>query len=113
MGVHVRWDCDLDSRGADCQPQYSFQLQERSYNFRYGPTAPPPGRPPEPRRPAAGGGGAGAPSTGAVQPPLCTPSPVLPPAFPPPHRGLLILLFPVGFIFKSSKAYRRVQRLVP
>uniref|UniRef100_A0AC11AW19 Purinergic receptor P2X 6 n=1 Tax=Ovis aries TaxID=9940 RepID=A0AC11AW19_SHEEP len=34
VGVHVRWDCDLDSRGADCQPQYSFQLQERSYNFR-------------------------------------------------------------------------------
>ncbi|XP_027421885.1 P2X purinoceptor 6 isoform X8 [Bos indicus x Bos taurus] len=34
VGVHVRWDCDLDSRGADCRPQYSFQLQERSYNFR-------------------------------------------------------------------------------
>ncbi|XP_040107166.1 P2X purinoceptor 6 isoform X2 [Oryx dammah] len=34
VGVHIRWDCDLDSRGTDCQPQYSFQLQERSYNFR-------------------------------------------------------------------------------
>ncbi|KAM9746650.1 P2X purinoceptor 6 isoform 3-T3 [Dama dama] len=34
VGVHVRWDCDLDSGGTDCRPQYSFQLQERSYNFR-------------------------------------------------------------------------------
>ncbi|KAB0362998.1 hypothetical protein FD754_007154 [Muntiacus muntjak] len=34
VGVHVRWDCDLDGGGADCRPQYSFQLQERSYNFR-------------------------------------------------------------------------------
>lgn len=71
---------------------------------------------PRPAGPQSPGGplwGAGAPSTGAVQPRLCTCSPVLPPAFPPPHRRLLILLFPVGFIFKSSKAYRRVQRLVP
>ncbi|XP_070331840.1 P2X purinoceptor 6 isoform X3 [Odocoileus virginianus] len=34
VGVHIRWDCDLDSGSADCRPQYSFQLQERSYNFR-------------------------------------------------------------------------------
>lgn len=57
VGVHVRWDCDLDSRGADCQPQYSFQLQERSYNFRYCPTAPP--ARPAPRAPEARCGGRG------------------------------------------------------
>nr|XP_058897165.1 P2X purinoceptor 6 isoform X5 [Kogia breviceps] len=34
MGVHVHWNCDLDARGSDCWPHYSFQLQERSYNFR-------------------------------------------------------------------------------
>ncbi|XP_028335900.1 P2X purinoceptor 6 isoform X2 [Physeter macrocephalus] len=34
MGVHVHWNCDLDARGSDCRPHYSFQLQERSYNFR-------------------------------------------------------------------------------
>eukprot|EP00069_Balaena_mysticetus_P000520 bmy_14705T0 len=34
MGVHVHWNCDLDSRGSDCRPHYSFQLQERTYNFR-------------------------------------------------------------------------------
>ncbi|KAJ8776732.1 hypothetical protein J1605_015321 [Eschrichtius robustus] len=34
MGVHVHWNCDLDSRGSDCWPHYSFQLQEWTYNFR-------------------------------------------------------------------------------
>ncbi|XP_045391104.1 P2X purinoceptor 6 isoform X2 [Lemur catta] len=34
VGISVRWDCDLDSGGSDCRPHYSFQLQERSYNFR-------------------------------------------------------------------------------
>ncbi|KAM9056116.1 LOW QUALITY PROTEIN: P2X purinoceptor 6 [Megaptera novaeangliae] len=37
MGVHVHWNCDLDSRGSDCWPHYSFQLQEWTYNFRCGP----------------------------------------------------------------------------
>ncbi|XP_020929701.1 P2X purinoceptor 6 isoform X4 [Sus scrofa] len=33
--VYIRWDCDLDTaRGSECLPSYSFQLQERSYNFR-------------------------------------------------------------------------------
>ena len=41
MGVHVHWNCDLDSRGSDCWPHYSFQLQERTYNFRCGPHCPP------------------------------------------------------------------------
>lgn len=40
MVVYIRWDCDLDTaRGSECLPSYSFQLQERSYNFRCGPTA--------------------------------------------------------------------------
>ncbi|XP_069353365.1 P2X purinoceptor 6 isoform X4 [Eulemur rufifrons] len=34
VGISVRWDCDLDTGGSDCRPHYSFQLQERSYNFR-------------------------------------------------------------------------------
>ncbi|XP_019487637.1 PREDICTED: P2X purinoceptor 6 isoform X2 [Hipposideros armiger] len=34
VGIGVRWDCDLDAGGSDCRPHYSFQLQERSYNFR-------------------------------------------------------------------------------
>ncbi|XP_053445365.1 P2X purinoceptor 6-like [Nycticebus coucang] len=34
VGISVCWDCDLDTGGSDCQPRYSFQLQERSYNFR-------------------------------------------------------------------------------
>ncbi|XP_014597588.3 P2X purinoceptor 6 isoform X1 [Equus przewalskii] len=34
VGIHVHWDCDLDAVGSDCRPHYSFQLQERSYNFR-------------------------------------------------------------------------------
>uniref|UniRef100_A0A8C3W281 P2X purinoceptor n=1 Tax=Catagonus wagneri TaxID=51154 RepID=A0A8C3W281_9CETA len=35
VGVHIRWDCDLDAAGgSECLPSYSFQLQERSYNFR-------------------------------------------------------------------------------
>lgn len=34
VGIRVLWDCDLDIRGSDCRPDYSFQLQERSYNFR-------------------------------------------------------------------------------
>lgn len=120
VGVHVRWDCDLDSRGADCRPQYSFQLQERSYNFRCGPTAPAPAGPQSPGCPRLGGWSPGppaqAPSSLHSAPPLPpgppAPSLVLPPAFPPPRRGF-ILLFPLGFILKSSKVYRRVQRLVP
>lgn len=36
VGISVRWDCNLDTKGSDCCPQYSFQLQERGYNFRYG-----------------------------------------------------------------------------
>ncbi|XP_019613265.2 P2X purinoceptor 6 isoform X1 [Rhinolophus sinicus] len=34
VGIRVLWDCDLDAGGSDCRPHYSFQLQERSYNFR-------------------------------------------------------------------------------
>ncbi|XP_047416407.1 P2X purinoceptor 6 isoform X3 [Sciurus carolinensis] len=34
VGISVHWDCDLDTGGSDCWPHYSFQLQERSYNFR-------------------------------------------------------------------------------
>ncbi|XP_033295507.2 P2X purinoceptor 6 isoform X2 [Orcinus orca] len=41
MGIHVHWNCDLDTRASDCWPHYSFQLQERSYNFRCGPHCPP------------------------------------------------------------------------
>lgn len=37
VGISVHWDCNLDTKGSDCCPQYSFQLQERGYNFRYGP----------------------------------------------------------------------------
>lgn len=41
VGVRVHWDCDLDAGASDCRPHYSFQLQERSYNFRCGPHCPP------------------------------------------------------------------------
>ncbi|KAM9526950.1 P2X purinoceptor 6 isoform 1-T1 [Guaruba guarouba] len=34
IGVHIEWDCDLDRPAAQCQPQYSFSLQDRRYNFR-------------------------------------------------------------------------------
>ncbi|XP_044921215.1 P2X purinoceptor 6 isoform X3 [Mustela putorius furo] len=34
VGVRIHWNCDLDAGGSDCRPHYSFQLQERSYNFR-------------------------------------------------------------------------------
>ncbi|XP_008561383.1 PREDICTED: P2X purinoceptor 6-like [Galeopterus variegatus] len=34
LGISVHWDCDLDAGDSDCWPHYSFQLQERSYNFR-------------------------------------------------------------------------------
>ncbi|NXW60722.1 P2RX6 protein, partial [Eurystomus gularis] len=34
IGVRIKWDCDLDRPAACCQPQYSFSLQDRSYNFR-------------------------------------------------------------------------------
>ncbi|XP_058388079.1 P2X purinoceptor 6 isoform X8 [Diceros bicornis minor] len=35
VGIFVHWDCDLDAGGSDCRPHYSFQLQERSYNFSH------------------------------------------------------------------------------
>ncbi|XP_067162859.1 P2X purinoceptor 6 isoform X6 [Apteryx mantelli] len=34
IGVYIKWDCDLDHPAALCQPQYSFSLQDRNYNFR-------------------------------------------------------------------------------
>nr|XP_051696991.1 P2X purinoceptor 6 isoform X2 [Oryctolagus cuniculus] len=34
VGISIHWDCDLDAGGSDCWPHYSFQLQQRSYNFR-------------------------------------------------------------------------------
>ncbi|OBS63534.1 hypothetical protein A6R68_07942, partial [Neotoma lepida] len=34
VGISIHWDCNLDTRGSDCCPQYTFQLQERGYNFR-------------------------------------------------------------------------------
>lgn len=34
ISIHVLWDCNLDTGGSDCQPHYSFQLQQKSYNFR-------------------------------------------------------------------------------
>ncbi|XP_007953654.2 P2X purinoceptor 6 [Orycteropus afer afer] len=34
VGIRVHWDCDLDAGGSGCQPHYSFQQQDRSYNFR-------------------------------------------------------------------------------
>lgn len=52
ISIHVLWDCNLDVGGSDCQPHYSFQLQQRSYNFRchcprppYPHAAPQPGAP--------------------------------------------------------------------
>ncbi|XP_010014763.1 PREDICTED: P2X purinoceptor 6, partial [Nestor notabilis] len=32
--VRIEWDCDLDRSASQCQPQYSFSLQDRRYNFR-------------------------------------------------------------------------------
>lgn len=37
VSIRVHWDCDLDTGSSDCWPHYSFQLQERSYNFRCDP----------------------------------------------------------------------------
>ncbi|XP_068766749.1 P2X purinoceptor 6 isoform X3 [Struthio camelus] len=34
IAVYIKWDCDLDHPAAQCQPQYSFSLQDRNYNFR-------------------------------------------------------------------------------
>ncbi|XP_058287957.1 P2X purinoceptor 6 isoform X4 [Hylobates moloch] len=34
VGIRVHWDCDLDTGDSGCWPNYSFQLQEKSYNFR-------------------------------------------------------------------------------
>ncbi|XP_061865958.1 P2X purinoceptor 6 isoform X2 [Colius striatus] len=34
IGVRIDWDCNLDHPAAQCQPQYSFSLQDRRYNFR-------------------------------------------------------------------------------
>ncbi|XP_074966304.1 P2X purinoceptor 6 isoform X2 [Phalacrocorax aristotelis] len=34
IGVRIEWDCNLDQPAAQCQPQYSFSLQDRMYNFR-------------------------------------------------------------------------------
>ncbi|XP_052596011.1 P2X purinoceptor 6 isoform X2 [Peromyscus californicus insignis] len=34
VGISIHWDCNLDTRGSGCCPQYSFQLQQRGYNFR-------------------------------------------------------------------------------
>ncbi|EHB14898.1 P2X purinoceptor 6 [Heterocephalus glaber] len=34
VSIRVHWDCDLDTGGSDCWPHYSFQMEERSYNFR-------------------------------------------------------------------------------
>ncbi|XP_057620360.1 P2X purinoceptor 6 isoform X4 [Chionomys nivalis] len=34
VAIRIHWDCNLDTRGSDCRPQYSFQLQEKGYNFR-------------------------------------------------------------------------------
>uniref|UniRef100_A0A2K6A689 P2X purinoceptor n=1 Tax=Mandrillus leucophaeus TaxID=9568 RepID=A0A2K6A689_MANLE len=34
VGIRVHWDCDLDTGDSGCRTHYSFQLQERSYNFR-------------------------------------------------------------------------------
>ena len=111
VGVHVRWDCDLDSRGSDCRPQYSFQLQERSYNFRCGPTASAPAGPQSPRCPLWGVV-ARAPSTGSVQPPLCTPSAARAPGFlpspassiPSTTQGLSYFTFSFRFYFKKFQS---------
>uniref|UniRef100_A0A4X2LSH3 Purinergic receptor P2X 6 n=1 Tax=Vombatus ursinus TaxID=29139 RepID=A0A4X2LSH3_VOMUR len=32
--IQISWDCDLDRPGIECQPCYSFWLQEKGYNFR-------------------------------------------------------------------------------
>ncbi|NWU93735.1 P2RX6 protein, partial [Upupa epops] len=34
IAIRIEWDCDLDAAAARCQPQYSFRLQDRRYNFR-------------------------------------------------------------------------------
>ncbi|NWW82897.1 P2RX6 protein, partial [Climacteris rufus] len=32
--VLIEWNCDLDHSASQCQPQYSFSLQDTRYNFR-------------------------------------------------------------------------------
>ncbi|XP_051829215.1 P2X purinoceptor 6 isoform X2 [Antechinus flavipes] len=32
--IQITWDCDLDRPGSECQPRYSFWLQEKGHNFR-------------------------------------------------------------------------------
>uniref|UniRef100_A0A803VKY1 P2X purinoceptor n=1 Tax=Ficedula albicollis TaxID=59894 RepID=A0A803VKY1_FICAL len=32
--VLIEWNCDLDHPATQCQPQYSFRLQDTMYNFR-------------------------------------------------------------------------------
>ncbi|XP_044540445.1 P2X purinoceptor 6-like [Gracilinanus agilis] len=32
--IQISWDCDLDWPGRECEPRYSFWLQETGYNFR-------------------------------------------------------------------------------
>ncbi|NWT79775.1 P2RX6 protein, partial [Lanius ludovicianus] len=32
--VLIEWNCDLDRAASQCQPQYSFSLQDTRYNFR-------------------------------------------------------------------------------
>ncbi|XP_021065097.1 P2X purinoceptor 6 isoform X1 [Mus pahari] len=34
VGISIHWDCNLDRKDSDCCPQYSFQLQQKGYNFR-------------------------------------------------------------------------------
>uniref|UniRef100_A0A8B9BGM8 Purinergic receptor P2X 6 n=1 Tax=Anser brachyrhynchus TaxID=132585 RepID=A0A8B9BGM8_9AVES len=34
ISIRIEWDCDLDQSTAQCQPQYSFILVDRRYNFR-------------------------------------------------------------------------------
>ncbi|XP_004716413.1 P2X purinoceptor 6 [Echinops telfairi] len=33
VGIRIQWDCNLDA-SSECHPHYSFQLQEKRYNFR-------------------------------------------------------------------------------
>lgn len=34
ISIRIEWNCDLDQPSARCQPQYSFILVDRRYNFR-------------------------------------------------------------------------------
>ncbi|NWZ24802.1 P2RX6 protein, partial [Asarcornis scutulata] len=34
ISIRIEWNCDLDQPTARCQPQYSFILVDRRYNFR-------------------------------------------------------------------------------